>query len=67
MIEFTVSGMSCGSCARTVGNAVRALASAAVVQVDLPGKKVCIESSAAPAAIAAAIERAGYKVERQPA
>lgn len=67
MIEFTVNGMTCGGCARAVTNAVQQVDQAANVVVDLPNKKVTVDSSAGPADIQAAIEVAGYQVERLPA
>jgi copper chaperone CopZ len=64
MIELTVPGMSCGPCARAVTQAVHGVDPAANVDVDLPTKLVSIESDADIARIAAAIEAAGYKVDR---
>jgi len=65
MIELIVRGMSCGPCARNVTSAVQGVDPAAQVDVDLDTKRVSITSEADPAGIAAAIEQAGYQVERQ--
>ena len=67
MVELTVSGMTCGGCARAVTNAVQSVDPAAGVVVDVASKRVSIDSHADVAEIKAAIEDAGYSVERQPA
>ncbi|HYW16133.1 MAG TPA: heavy-metal-associated domain-containing protein [Allosphingosinicella sp.] len=67
MLQLTVRGMSCGPCTRAVTNAVHSVDPGAKVEIDLEAKLVDIESGADAAAIAAAIEDAGYKVEREPA
>ena len=65
MVEVTVPGMSCGPCARAVTNAVQSVDSNAQVDIDLETKRVAIESDAPLTKIAAAIEEAGYKVDRE--
>jgi copper chaperone len=67
MVELTVTGMTCGGCARAVTNAVKSVDAAAGVVVDVAGKRVSIDSQADLAEIKAAIEDAGYNVDRQPA
>ncbi|HEX8263708.1 MAG TPA: heavy-metal-associated domain-containing protein [Allosphingosinicella sp.] len=67
MVEITVPGMSCGPCGRAVTSAVQGVDPGARVEIDLETKLVAIESGADVAAIAGAIEDAGYKVEREPA
>ena len=62
MYELQVKGMSCGGCARTVTKLVQSVDSNAKVEVDLPSKKVRVDSSASLEAIAAAISGAGYPV-----
>ena len=59
--------MSCGPCARAVTEAVRSVDPGASVEIDLETKLVAIDSGSDVGAIAAAIEDAGYKVDRQPA
>ena len=67
MVELTVTGMTCGGCARAVTNAVQSVDPAAGVVVDVASKRVSIDSQADVAQIEAAIEEAGYNVDRQPA
>ena len=67
MVELTVRGMSCGPCARAVTNAVQSVDPSASVEVDLGTKLVLIDSDADVSRMEAAIEEAGYKVERQAA
>jgi Cu+-exporting ATPase len=62
MYELTVDGMSCGHCVGRVTKSVQSVDQAAKVEVDLPGKKVRIDSSADLDKIAAAIDEAGYPV-----
>ncbi len=67
MLEFNVPKMSCGSCARAITNAVQSVDPAASVEVDLGAKRVAVQSELGVDRIAAAIQDAGYQVERQPA
>lgn len=60
MTEFKVSNMSCGHCVRAVTEALRQVDPQAQVQVDLPTQRVNVQSSAEPAALAAALKEAGY-------
>ena len=62
MYEYTVEGMSCNHCAMTVKKSVADVDAKATVNVDLKNKKVSVDSSADKAAIASAIEEAGYEV-----
>lgn len=62
MYELQVKGMSCGGCARTVTKLVQSVDSDAKVEVDLPRKKVQVDSIASLEAITAAISGAGYSV-----
>lgn len=63
MYELQVENMSCGHCVRAVTEAVQEVDAAAQVTVDLAGKKVTIDSTAALPAISTAIEEAGYPVK----
>lgn len=67
MVDFIVSGMTCGHCARAVTAAVQGIDPAAKVEVDLGGKRVSIDSNADREALERAIEEAGYKVEQKAA
>lgn len=55
--------MSCGHCVRAITQAIQALDPQAQIQVNLAQATVNIESSLTQAAIAAAIEEAGYVVQ----
>jgi copper chaperone CopZ len=60
MIEFTIADISCGHCVGVVQKTVKAVDAKAVVTVDIPTKKVSIESSADRATLADALVAAGY-------
>jgi len=62
MYELTVEGMSCGHCVGRVTKSVQGIDAAAKVEIDLPTKKVRIDSGADLERIAAAIDEAGYPV-----
>ena len=62
MYELTVEDMSCGHCVGRVTKSVQALDKDAKIEVDLPTKKVTIDSTADLDAIAQAIDAAGYPV-----
>ena len=65
-MKFIVNGMSCDHCVRSVTDAVTQLDPAAVVEVDLAGKRVRVQSSKAdPASVQAAIAAAGYEVKQE--
>ncbi len=64
MLAYQVNGMTCGGCARAVTNAIKSVDAAANVQVDLPSKRVTVESAIYAAEVQSAIEDAGYGVER---
>ncbi len=59
---FDVEGMSCNHCAKAVTKALQKLDPQAQVQVDLPAKKVLVESAQARQALAKAIADEGYAV-----
>jgi copper chaperone len=44
MIAFEIQDMRCGHCVAAVTRAVQAVDAAAVVEVDLAARRVCIES-----------------------
>ena len=68
MYELTVEDMSCKHCVGRVTKAVQGIDPAATVDIDLPTKKVRIDSSADLDRIAGAIDEAGYPVSaRAPA
>ena len=62
MIQLTVEDMSCGHCVGRVTKAVQGVDAAAKVSIDLPSKRVSIDSDADLERIVAAIDAAGYPV-----
>ena len=60
-MRFSVPGMTCGHCARSVTNAIQGIDPAAQVTVDLAAKSVVVLSNAAPEELRTAIEDAGYE------
>jgi copper ion binding protein len=61
---YTVDGMTCGHCVRTVTNKVSRLDGVTAVHVDLASGQVRVESDRPidDAAFAAAVDEAGYTV-----
>ena len=61
---YTVSGMTCEHCIRSVTEEISQVRGVTGVQVDLPTGRVTVESEEAvdDDAIAAAVEEAGYEV-----
>ena len=59
-MEFTIPAMSCGHCVKAITQALTQLDSAATVSVDLPAKKVTVQTSQPPEKVAAALAEAGY-------
>jgi copper chaperone len=60
MLRYQVDDLSCGHCVQAVTQAVKGVDPTAVVTIDLPTKRVEVQSSAADAAVAGAIREAGY-------
>ena len=60
MTAFTVSDMTCGHCAATITEAVKAVDPAGRVEIDLAAKRVTVDSALSAERIAAAITRAGF-------
>ncbi len=58
--SYIVEGMTCNHCAQSVTNALKNLKESAEIQVDLDAKKVTINGIEDEAAIANAIEEAGF-------
>ncbi|RBY90550.1 heavy-metal-associated domain-containing protein [Blastococcus sp. TF02A-26] len=61
---YTVTGMTCGHCVSAVSEEVGALPGVTEVQVDLPTGAVTVTSDTPldDAAVAAAVEEAGYEL-----
>lgn len=60
MLEFQIPNMTCGHCARTVTEAVRAADPAADVQIDLPTHQVKVDTTAEREAVVSRLTEAGY-------
>jgi len=56
---YKVSGMTCGGCARSVEQAIKAAAPGASVSVDLPKGEVTVDG-AEETAVAKAVDGAGF-------
>ncbi|GGL57442.1 heavy-metal-associated domain-containing protein [Planomonospora parontospora] len=61
---YTVAGMTCGHCVSSVTEEVSAVPGVTGVDVDLAAGRVSVDSDGPidPAAVAAAVEEAGYEV-----
>jgi copper chaperone len=60
MVTLHVTGMDCDGCAKAVERVIKAQDPKASVSVDLGSGRVEANTTAAPAALIAAIEGAGY-------
>ncbi|OHC75940.1 MAG: heavy metal transporter [Rhodospirillales bacterium RIFCSPLOWO2_12_FULL_58_28] len=58
---YHVAGMTCEGCAKAVTNAVKAQAPHAVVTVDLKAGRIAVEGFDDVAAIAKAVDDAGFE------
>ena len=61
MTTYRVDGMSCGGCAKSVTNAIKAVAPDAEVSVDLDAKTVTVNGLDDAAKVAAAVDDAGFE------
>ena len=59
-MEFNVPDMSCGHCAGVITKTLKALDASAIVSVDLPLKKVTVQTTQDRETVAAALTEAGY-------
>lgn len=59
---YRVTGMTCGGCARSVETAIKAVAPAATVTVDLAAKAVSVDG-ASEAQVKQAVDDAGFSFE----
>lgn len=60
---YKVSGMTCGGCARSVEQAIKAAAPAAQVSVDLAAGKVSVDGVTDDGVVAKAVDDAGFDYE----
>lgn len=56
---YRVTGMTCGGCARSVENAIKAVAPGATVTVDLAAKAVTVDGATAEQ-VQQAVDDAGF-------
>lgn len=63
MIKLTVQEMACGGCVKSIKEALSALDGSVDVNADLETGIVEVSSSAAPEAVRAAIEEAGFPAQ----
>ena len=59
---FTVEGMTCDHCVQAVTREVSSLSGVQSAHVDLASKQLTVNGDASDAAIADAVEEAGYTV-----
>jgi len=59
-MKFNVPDMTCGHCVASITRAVKAVDPAAEVKADVAGKTVTVESTVPAAAVAKALDAAGY-------
>jgi Cd2+/Zn2+-exporting ATPase len=62
MKTYTVQGMDCAECARTIEKGVSRLEGVRSVQVDFAAGKMQVEGDAAPEAIRERVEALGYRI-----
>ena len=59
-MQFQIDNMTCGGCAKSVTKAIHSVDPQAKVDIDLPQKRVTVESGANQSAVAAVLEDAGF-------
>ncbi|MHA1599129.1 MAG: heavy-metal-associated domain-containing protein [Alphaproteobacteria bacterium] len=59
--KYNVNGMTCGGCANSVSNAIKAAAAGAEVSVDLDAKQVSVEGFDDDQVIEQAVSDAGFE------
>lgn len=61
-LQFNVPNMACGSCAKTITNAVKSVDQNAKIEANPKTKNVDVETDASETSIKEAIKGAGYAV-----
>lgn len=61
-MEFTIPAMSCGHCVKAITQTLTELDPAAQVSIDLPSKKVTVQTTQERETVVAALAEAGYPV-----
>ena len=62
-MEFIVPDMSCGHCTGAITQALHQLDADAMIRIDLPAKKVVVETAHDRQTVAAALAEAGYPAQ----
>ncbi|MGB3393308.1 MAG: heavy-metal-associated domain-containing protein [Stenotrophomonas sp.] len=62
-MQLHIDNMTCGGCARSVTAAVKDVDANATVEIDLPTKRVRIESAQPPERFTQALEDAGFPAQ----
>lgn len=62
-MEFDIPDMTCGHCVKAITHALQQLDPAATLSVDLPAKKVIVQTSQAREQVAAVLTEAGYPAD----
>jgi len=60
MTEFRVDDMTCNHCVATITKAVKSLDQSAKIEIDLPAKRVRVESPFGATKLADVIREAGF-------
>lgn len=61
-MEFQIPAMSCGHCVKAITQTLTELDPAAQVSIDLPTKKVTVQTAQEREKVVAALAEAGYPV-----
>ena len=64
MYRFQVPNMTCGGCAKSVTKAIQSVDPQAKVDIDLPTKRINVDSGADESAVVAVLEDVGYPPRR---
>jgi copper chaperone len=59
-MEFDIPDMSCGHCVSIITKAIQELDEDAMISIDLPGKKVKVQTAVDRQTVASALTEAGY-------
>lgn len=59
-MEFDIPDMSCGHCASAITQALKQLDASASISIDLPAKKITVQTTENRQTVAAALTEAGY-------
>jgi len=65
-MKLHIENMTCGGCARSVTATVKDVDPAATVEIDLPGKRVRIESAQPAERFTQALDDAGFPARQDP-